>query len=83
MYQTKAFDNCKFSILFKKINEKVNPVFTRLLIYIYCNQSSQVSFNGSKSKKFELCNGVGQGKVLAGLSKEYLPAYSVSVTMIL
>ena len=66
MDKTKAFDLCKFSILFRKIHDKVNPVFTRLLIYMYCNQSSQVSFNGSKSRRLNLRNGVGQGKVLAG-----------------
>ena len=38
MDKTKAFDLCKFSILFKKIHTKVNPVFTRLLIYMHCNQ---------------------------------------------
>ena len=36
-----------------------------MLIYCYCNQTSQVSFDGRKSAKFDLRNGVSQGKVLA------------------
>ena len=54
MDKSKAFDLCKFGLLFKKIHKKLNPVFTRLLIYIYCNQSSQVSYDGTISMRYNL-----------------------------
>ena len=66
MDKTKAFDLCKFSLLFTKINTKINPVFTRFLIFSYCNQRSMVVFNGECSTEFNLRNSVGQGKVLVG-----------------
>ena len=66
MDKTKAFDLCKFSLLFSKLSKSINPVYTRLLIFCYTNQYSNVFFNENVSENFPLRNGVGQGKVLAG-----------------
>ena len=66
MDKTKAFDVCKFSILFRKLSLKLCPIFLRLIVFIYINQFSNVKFGGEVSSSFSICNGVGQGKILAG-----------------
>ena len=66
MDKTKAFDVCKFSILFRKLSLKLCPIFLRLIVFIYINQFSNVKFGGEVSSSFSISNGVGQGKILAG-----------------
>ena len=62
---TKAFDLVNFSKLFSKLRDKVSPVFIRLLAYIYVYQTCCVKWCGSKSKSFNVSNGVRQGAVLS------------------
>ena len=60
---TKAFDLVKLSILFRKLSDKVSPIFIRFLICSYLNQECQVSWSGVKSSSFNISNGVRQGAV--------------------
>ena len=62
---TKAFDLVKFNILFRKLSNKVAPILLRLLIFSYVHQECSVNWNGSKSSKFKISNGVRQGAVLS------------------
>ena len=68
MDKSKAFDVCKFSILFIKMSKKLSPIFLRLIVFMYVNQFSNVSFGGELSSSFTIGNGVGQGKILAGFA---------------
>ena len=68
MDKSKAFDVCKFSLLFKKMSLKLSPFFLRLIIFMYINQFSNVQFGGEVSSSFTISNGVGQGKILAGFA---------------
>ena len=58
--KSKAFDLCKFSVLFSKMMKTVSLVFLRLIIFRYLNQFCNISFT--------IGNGVGQGKILAGFA---------------
>ena len=62
---TKAFDLVKFSLLFRKLSNKVAPILLRLLIFSYVHQGCSVSWNGSESSQFKISNGVRQGAVLS------------------
>ena len=65
---TKAFDTVQHSKLFKKLlDAKVPPIIVRLLIFIYDNQSADVSWKGKFSREFSLKNGVRQGAVISPL----------------
>ena len=66
MDKTKAFDLCKFSILFCKMLNKISHIFLRIIIYIYVHQFTNVCWNTQISLNFIISNGVGQGKILAG-----------------
>ena len=66
MDKSKAFDLCKFSILFRKMFKKLSHIFLRLIIFIYVHQFSNISWNFQISSSFTIGNGVGQGKILAG-----------------
>ena len=68
MDKSKAFDVCKFSILFYKMSFKISPIFLRIIIYMYVMQFSNVRFGGEVSESFTISNGVGQGKILAGFA---------------
>ena len=68
MDKRKAFDVCKFSILFHKMSIKLSPIFLRLIIFMYVQQFSNVCFGGEVSTSFSISNGVGQGKILAGFA---------------
>ena len=68
MDKSKAFDVCKFSILFRKMQGKLSPIFLRLIIHMYVSQFSNVRFGGEISSSFTVSNGVGQGKILAGFA---------------
>ena len=66
MDKSKAFDMCKFSILFSKLFNKISHVFLKIIIVMYVNQFSNVRWNSEVSSSFTISNGVGQGKILAG-----------------
>ena len=68
MDKSKAFDVCKFSVLFHKMSLKLSPIFLRLIIYMYVKQFSNIRFGGEVSASFTVSNGVGQGKILAGFA---------------
>ena len=68
MDKSKAFDVCKFSLLFHKMSLKLSPIFLRLIIFMYIKQFSNVRFGGEVSASFTVSNGVGQGKILAGFA---------------
>ena len=63
--KSKAFDMCKFSVLFRKMMV-ISLVFLRLIIYMYVHQFCNVFYNNQVSSGFSIGNGVGQGKILAG-----------------
>ena len=50
------------------MHDKLSPIFLRLLIHMYVSQFSNVRFGGEIASSFTVCNGVGQGKILAGFA---------------
>ena len=61
---SKAFDMVDWSELFHTlINRNVDPIFLRVLMYIYRNQQCNVKWSSSYSKMFAVSNGVRQGAV--------------------
>ena len=61
---SKAFDMVDWSELFLTlVNRKVDPIFLRILMYIYKNQQCNVKWSSSHSKMFSVSNGVRQGAV--------------------
>ena len=63
---TKAFDLCKFSILFTRILEKgVPPIVVRCLMSMYEDQHAWVKWGHAKSEKFTIKNGTRQGAILS------------------
>ena len=68
MDMTKAFDKVVHSVLFRKLmRTPLPPIFIRLLLTIYRLQSADVKWNGLKSRRFSLSNGVKQGAVLSAI----------------
>ena len=63
---SKAFDMCKFSILFQKLHQKNLPaIVIRTLIFIYEEQTAWVSWGSARSAQFGIVNGTRQGSVLS------------------
>ena len=63
---TKAFDLCKFNILFSRILDKgVPPIVVRCLMAMYEVQHAWVRWGQSKSGKFTIKNGTRQGAILS------------------
>ena len=63
---TKAFDLCKFSILFNRILESgVPPIVVRCLMSMYEDQHGWVRWGQAKSATFPITNGTRQGAVLS------------------
>ena len=61
---SKAFDMVDWSeLFFTLVNRKVDPIFLRILMYIYRNQQCNVKWSSSYSKMFSVSNGVRQGAV--------------------
>ena len=61
---SKAFDMVEWLELFKVLEvRKVSPVFLRVLLTIYTNQSCNVKWNGAVSENFSVTNDVRQGAV--------------------
>ena len=68
MDMSKAFDMVDWSELFIALRGKnVEPIFLRLLLYIYRNQQCQVKWAGKFSFKFSVSNGVRQGAVSSAI----------------
>ena len=63
---TKAFDKCKFDILFEKLVERKLPaVVVRVLMFVYEEQTAWVQWGKEKSRTFGIVNGTRQGSVLS------------------
>ena len=63
---TKAFDLCKFSILFSRLLDKgVPPMVVRCLMVMYQDQYGWVKWGQVKSDKFSIKNGTRQGAILS------------------
>ena len=61
---SKAFDMVKWTQLFNKLlDQRISPVFLRLIMFIYRNQHCDVRWNGGFSQSFSVSNGVRQGAV--------------------
>ena len=68
MDMSKAFDMVKWDRLFSTLHERgINPLFLRLLIYVYKNQQYTVKWGGSLAQYFNISNGVRQGGVCSGV----------------
>ena len=65
---SKAFDKCRFDVLFSKLLKKGLPaIVIRVLIFVYEEQTCCVKLGGSKSTSFRVTNGTRQGSVLSPL----------------
>ena len=63
---SKAFDKCKFSLLFQRLLDKgLPPVVVRVLAFIYMEQYSWVRWGDAKSSQFGIANGTRQGAILS------------------
>jgi hypothetical protein len=63
---SKAFDMCKFSILFTRMLERGMPaIVVRVIIFVYEEQYAWVNWGGSKSSLFSIVNGTRQGSILS------------------
>ena len=63
---SKAFDMCKYSILFTKLLDKGLPaVVVRTLITVYEQQYAWVRWGRARSEVFNIVNGTRQGSVLS------------------
>ena len=61
-----AFDKCKFSVMFMKLEARLPTVVLRALIFIYEQQYAWVKWgNSQKSSIFQISNGTRQGSVLS------------------
>ena len=61
---SKAFDTCKFSILFERLLEKgLPPIVVRAFMYTYQQQYAWVMWGKSVSSIFEISNGARQGSI--------------------
>ena len=63
---SKAFDTCKFSILFSRLLERGLPALVvRVIIFVYEEQYAWVKWGNSKSEVFSIVNGTRQGSILS------------------
>ena len=63
---SKAFDTCKFDILFSKlVNRKVPAIVVRTLMFVYENQYAWVKWGCARSSLFSITNGTRQGSILS------------------
>ena len=63
---SKAFDKCKFNLLFKRLLDKGLPaVVVRVLVYMYMEQQAWVKWGESKSSQMNISNGTRQGAILS------------------
>ena len=65
---SKAFDKCRFDVLFSKLIKKGLPaIVERVPIFVYEEQTCWVKLGGKKSTSFRITNGTRQGSVLSPL----------------
>ena len=65
---SKAFDRIDYVKLFSTLNsKKMNPIYVRCLLHMYCNQKLCVRWNGVRTDNFSTSNGVKQGGILSPL----------------
>ena len=63
---TKAFDLCKFSILFRRmLDSGVTPIVVRCLMFMYQEQKGGVRWGQVRSEQFSITNGTRQGSVMS------------------
>ena len=63
---SKAFDTCKFSILFNKLlNTGLPPIVTRTLMFVYEEQYAWVRWGQTQSDRFPIVNGTRQGSMVS------------------
>ena len=63
---SKAFDKCRFDLLFEKLlNRKLPAIVVRILIFTYEQQMAWVRWGNVKSRQFGVTNGTKQGAVLS------------------
>ena len=63
---TKAFDKCRFDLIFSKLLQRGVPaIVIRVLIFVYQEQKAWVKWGQSRSRSFGLVNGTRQGSVLS------------------
>ena len=63
---TKAFDLCKFSILFRRmLDNGVPPIVVRCLMFMYQEQKAGVRWGKVNSDDFNVSNGTRQGSVMS------------------
>ena len=63
---TKAFDTCKFDVLFQKLLDRNLPaIVIRTLAVVYQEQYAWVRWGNSRSTMFPILNGTRQGSVLS------------------
>ena len=68
MDRSKAFDLVEWVDLFNTLIEKgVEPIFLKIMLHIYKNQSCDVKWNGKYSAIFSVSNGLRQGAVSSPL----------------
>ena len=63
---TKAFDTCKFNILFSRLIDRGLPaVIVRVIIFVYENQYAWVRWGKQRSSIFSIVNGTREGPILS------------------
>ena len=63
---SKAFDTCKFSILFTKLlGTGLPPIVIRTLVYVYEEQFAWVRWGQTQSEQFPISNGTRQGSMIS------------------
>ena len=68
MDMSKAFDLVEWSeLFFTLLDRDVEPIFLRLILYIYMNQMCDVKWGDKYSTRFAVSNGVRQGAVSSAI----------------
>ena len=62
---TKAFDMCRYNILFLKLMDRLPAILIRTLVFVYQEQYAWVQWGRARSSTFSIVNGTRQGSVLS------------------
>ena len=63
---SKAFDRVNYCKLFRELlKREMSPLVSRLLLFMYTNQTLRVKWGSVMSESFTVMNGVKQGGVLS------------------
>jgi hypothetical protein len=63
---TKAFDRVEYCKLFRQLmSREIPPIVIRLLLNMYINHTTRITWNGIFSDRFSIKNGVKQGGILS------------------